>query len=98
MVHRTLLTEDEVRRIARLARLDLSDEEVALLTPQLGDVLLYVEQLAELDTTGVVATFDAAPVGRFRPLGLRVELAPGEATAAAPDAWEGSFRVPQVIG
>ena len=47
------LSVEEVRKLALLARLDLSDDEVASVAPQLDSILAFVEQLAELDTTGV---------------------------------------------
>ncbi len=47
------LTPDDVRHIAKLARLRLTDEEVTKLTPQLTSILQYVDMLQEVDTTGV---------------------------------------------
>jgi len=48
--------EDEVLRIARLAHLDLSPEEIARMTRELGNILSYVTQLEELDVSAVPAT------------------------------------------
>ncbi|MCB9537842.1 MAG: Asp-tRNA(Asn)/Glu-tRNA(Gln) amidotransferase subunit GatC [Myxococcales bacterium] len=98
MSDRAPLDADAVRHIATLARLGLSDDEVRLLAGQLTDVLRYVEQLGELDTAGVEPTHAAAGGGAWRPPGLRIELAEGDATAAAPAAVEGQFSVPKVIG
>ena len=50
------LSRQDVQRIADLARLELSAEELDLFTRQLGDILTYVEQIGALDTTGVVPT------------------------------------------
>ena len=50
------LTEDQVRHIAHLARLQLTEVEVARLANELTDILSYVERLSELDTTGVKET------------------------------------------
>ena len=50
------LTREDVQRIADLARLELSVEELDLFTRQLGDILTYVEQIRALDTTGVAPT------------------------------------------
>ena len=50
------LNRQDVQRIADLARLELSAEELELFTRQLGDILTYVEQIRALDTTGVVPT------------------------------------------
>ena len=50
------LTKDEVRHIAKLARLNLSDEEVEKFTKELSSILEYVDQLQEVDTKGVEPT------------------------------------------
>ena len=50
------LSADEVRQIANLARLKLSEEEVAKYSEQLTDILGYIEQLAEVDTSQVEPT------------------------------------------
>jgi aspartyl-tRNA(Asn)/glutamyl-tRNA(Gln) amidotransferase subunit C len=52
----TALTEDQVRHIAKLARLELRDAEVAKFTTELTSILQYVDMLTEVDTTGVEAT------------------------------------------
>ncbi len=51
-----MITPDDVKKLAELARLNLTDEEVARYTTELGSVLGYVEQLAEVDVTGVEPT------------------------------------------
>lgn len=51
-----MLTEEQVRHIAKLARLKLADEEVKKFSKQLTDILQYVEQLNEVDTKGVETT------------------------------------------
>jgi len=50
------LTPDQVRHIAKLARLRLSDEEVAKFAPELTSILGYIEMLQKVDTTKVEAT------------------------------------------
>lgn len=94
------LSLDEVRRIAVLARLELSPEEEQLFQGQLSAVLDYVAQLAELDVSGVepmthaLAEAGAAPL---RPDELQPSLPPEEAVRAAP-AREGTFfKVPRII-
>ena len=52
----TSLTKDQVRHIAKLARLKLSDEEVEKFTTELTSILLYVEMLQSVDTKGVEPT------------------------------------------
>ena len=77
----TQLTADQVRHIAKLARLTLSDAEVEKMSKELTSILGYVDQLAEVDTTGVEPTAQAtALTGVTREHSLR------EAPLASPDA------------
>jgi aspartyl-tRNA(Asn)/glutamyl-tRNA(Gln) amidotransferase subunit C len=48
-----MLTRDDIRKVAILARLEFSEQELADLTDQLGKIVTFVEQLSEVDTTGV---------------------------------------------
>ena len=93
-------TQQDVQRIANLARLELTADEVELFTRQLGDILTYVEQIRTLDTTGVAPTSQVLnrPVDRDdvpAPTLTRAELL-GNAPDAALEA--GLFKVPRVIG
>ena len=94
------LTRDHVARIAELARLELTADELDLFTRQLGDILVYVEQIRSLDTSGVPATTHVLnrPVERADAIAPPLERA--GALAAAPDAAReaGLFKVPRVIG
>jgi aspartyl-tRNA(Asn)/glutamyl-tRNA(Gln) amidotransferase subunit C len=94
------LSREDVLRIAELARLDLTAEEVELFTRQLAGILEYVDQIQALDTTGVTPTSHVLnrPVERDD-----VPVAPLErsrAFANAPDAASeaGLFNVPRVMG
>ena len=94
------LTRQDVQRIADLARLELTAEELELFTRQLGDILTYVEQIRALDTTGVAPTSQVLnrPVDRddvAAPTLSREDL-----LRNAPDAAleAGLFKVPRVIG
>lgn len=94
------LTRQDVQRIAELARLELTNDELDLFTRQLGDILTYVEQIRSLDTAGVAPTSQVLnrPVERddIPDLTLsRTELL-GNAPDAAVEA--GLFKVPRVIG
>jgi aspartyl-tRNA(Asn)/glutamyl-tRNA(Gln) amidotransferase subunit C len=93
------LSVEEVRRIARLARLELSPEEERLFQGQLSAILDYVEQMKELDVSGVEPMTHAL-AGEAPPLRedlARPGLAPDEALANAP-AREGTcFKVPRII-
>ena len=94
------LSKQEVQRIADLARLELSAEELDLFMRQLGDILAYVEQIRTLDTTGVAPTSQVLnrPVDRDDVPGPT--LSRPELLGNAPDAAteSGLFKVPRVIG
>jgi aspartyl-tRNA(Asn)/glutamyl-tRNA(Gln) amidotransferase subunit C len=94
------LSRQDVQRIADLARLELSNDELDLFTRQLGDILTYVEQIRTLDTTGVEPTSQVLnrPVDRDDALGAT--LTRPELLSNAPDASieAGLFKVPRVIG
>ena len=96
----TTLTKTEVKRIAALARLELSESEIDRFTVQLAEILAYFDQLQQIDTTGVTATthpMDSAPV--MRDDESRPSMALNETMANAPDSDpSGLFRVPKVIG
>lgn len=51
-----MITQEELRHLAKLAKLKLSDEEIKKLTPQLDNILEFVSQLEEVDTKGVEET------------------------------------------
>ena len=95
------LTIADVERIAALAHLELTEDEKALFTRQLADILHCAEQIQTLDTTGVPATAHVNTQGPSeREDEPRPSLAIADALANAPDgALEaGLFRVPRVIG
>jgi aspartyl-tRNA(Asn)/glutamyl-tRNA(Gln) amidotransferase subunit C len=88
----------DVRGVARLARLALSDEEVERYGSQLEDLLKHVDDLKQLDTSDVAAT---AQVIESRNVMRPDELAPcldhDVVMAGAPQAQHGFFRVPKII-
>lgn len=94
------LNHQDVKRIAELARLELTADELELFTRQLGDILTYVEQIRALDTTGVPPTSSVLNRPVDRPDEPRPSLARAELLRNAPDAAPeaGLFKVPRVIG
>lgn len=89
-----------VRYVAALARLALTEEETALYQEQLERILTYVDKLTELDLSGIDPTAHAMPVSdRTRPDEPRPEDCLGqEATLSnAPQRWQDQFRVPKVV-
>ena len=94
MSHRLI----DVRHIANLARLELSDEEVELFQPQLEGVLRHVEALAKLDITSIEPTAHPATVfGRMRADVPHESLTPAAVLQNAPDQAQGQIRVPKVV-
>ena len=93
------LSAEEVRKLALLARLDLSDDEVTNVRPQLDSILAFVEQLTELDTTDVEPMTTALDVdNRWREDRQMDGLTNQQALANAPSQSEGCFLVPPVLG
>ncbi len=92
------LTFDEVRKVAKLARLELSDADLATMQQQLSAILDYVGQLGELNTDGVEPLAHPLPVSNvFRDDELGVSLTPDEALANAPLRLADFFGVPAVF-
>jgi aspartyl-tRNA(Asn)/glutamyl-tRNA(Gln) amidotransferase subunit C len=92
------ITREEVERIARLARLELADDELAAMARDLGEVLAYAEQLRELDTSGIEATSQATALATpLREDRAADPLDPELALANAPVRAGTAFVVPKVI-
>jgi aspartyl-tRNA(Asn)/glutamyl-tRNA(Gln) amidotransferase subunit C len=91
------ISREDVERVARLAHLDLGEEDAARMVETLGAILDYMAVLAGApgEAPADPASGEAAP---FRDDELRPGLAPGEAVAAAPQAAGTFFRVPPVLG
>jgi aspartyl-tRNA(Asn)/glutamyl-tRNA(Gln) amidotransferase subunit C len=88
----------DVRYVANLARLALSDEEVATFQAQLDAILGHVETLSALDVTGIEPTAHPAPVfGRMRSDEPHTSLDPAAVLQNAPDQAQGQIRVPKVV-
>jgi aspartyl-tRNA(Asn)/glutamyl-tRNA(Gln) amidotransferase subunit C len=93
------LTRDEVAHVARLARLELTEDELDLFTGQLAAVLDHAADVEALDVEGVPPTahpYDLANVAR--PDVVRPSLDRDEVLAAAPDVEDGRFKVPPILG
>ena len=96
-----VLTREEVERIAALASLELTAEEIETFTRQLAGILEYARQVQQIDTTGVAPTSHGVPAPPIdRADEPRPSLDRAEVLAAAPDPAPdaGLFRVPRVIG
>ena len=92
----------DVKKIAKLAHLEITDEEAAIYTPQMADIVSYVEQLNELDTESVEASIGGLTPEGERTFTSREDVAHGSlgqknALSEAPSAVEGHFQVPKVL-
>lgn len=93
------LSHEEVRRIAELAKLDLTEEEVARYASQLSNVLDYFQRLQEVDTSQIEPTASVLPLKNvWRPDTAGQPLPPARVIANAPDAEDNQFRVSAVLG
>jgi aspartyl-tRNA(Asn)/glutamyl-tRNA(Gln) amidotransferase subunit C len=92
------ISQKEVEQVAKLARLELSDDEAARLTGQLDTILSYVAKLDELNTTDVTPTTHTQKVvNAFREDEVGVSLERNRALANCADANGEAFVVPRVI-
>jgi aspartyl-tRNA(Asn)/glutamyl-tRNA(Gln) amidotransferase subunit C len=92
------ITRDEVTKVAALARISLGDDDAERMASELDQILEYVQQLAEVDTTEVEPTSHAVPL----PTPLREDRAvtpmdPALAVGGAPEHEGSAFVVPKVI-
>ncbi|MDQ2974649.1 MAG: Asp-tRNA(Asn)/Glu-tRNA(Gln) amidotransferase subunit GatC [Acidobacteriota bacterium] len=96
------ITESDVEKVAQLAHMEITPDELKLFAPQMADIVSYVEQLNEVDTSNVEPA-----LGGLTPEGERTDssrkdsvtpsLGQKTALAEAPDAAAGHFRVPKVL-
>jgi aspartyl-tRNA(Asn)/glutamyl-tRNA(Gln) amidotransferase subunit C len=92
------INREEVAYVAHLARLSFGEEEMEKFTSQLNDILLYMDQLKEVDTTGVEPmTHAIAQKNAFRTDTVGVSLSSEASLSNAPEARGSCFQVPKVI-
>lgn len=92
----------DVRSVAKLAHLEITDEEVALYTPQMADIVKYVEQLNELDTNDIEPmlgglTDEGTATAADRDDTVVPSFSQKEALSEAPAGVAGHFQVPKVL-
>lgn len=93
------ITTADVAHVARLARLDVTEDELELFAEQLGAVLEHAADVAALDIADVPPTAHPLPlVNVFRADEPRPSLDRDEVLAQAPAAESGRFRVPRILG
>ncbi len=87
-----------VDHVARLARLDLSEEERSRMEAELTQILEHVEKIQSLDLDGVEPTSHALPLRNvMRSDSVGECLSPAEALANAPETEDGRFKVPRIL-
>ncbi|MCP3925117.1 MAG: Asp-tRNA(Asn)/Glu-tRNA(Gln) amidotransferase subunit GatC [Desulfobacterales bacterium] len=93
------ITKDEVLYVAKLARLNLSDDEVEKFAGQIGDVLSYIETLNKVDTEGINPTSHANFLSNaFRKDEVKENFGVEKALSNAPLKENGHFVVPKIVG
>lgn len=92
------ITKDEVKHVADLARLEITEEEAGQFTEHLSAIITYAEQLNELDTEGVVPTTHVLDLKNvFRQDEVKRTITQEDAMKNAPDSEDGQFRVPSIL-
>ena len=93
------LSRDDVAKLAALARIEMSEEELVSLSSQFGVILDAVARVQEVNLDGVIATSHPQPIQNvFREDQERPSLTPEQALSGAPAQEEQRFRVPQILG
>ena len=92
-----MITIKDVEHVAKLARLELTEEEKELYTKQLGDVLKYVDQMNEVDTSNVKPMAQVVDlVNVMREDEVIHDISKEELMKNAPEEENGFFRVPKI--
>lgn len=93
------ITTDDVRHLAQLSNLQLSDDEVANLQTDLGSILNYIDQLGALDTTGIEPTYQVTGLENVwrDDVVEQTDVTREKLLGLAPDATENAVKVPQVL-
>ena len=92
------IDEAQVRRVAKLARLELTDEEVGRFSRDLGAILEYIQKLNELNTEGVEPLAHCLPITNvLRADEVRPSLGAEATLANAPERYEDYFKVPSIF-
>ena len=94
-----MIDKDTVLHVAKLSKLQLTDEEVEIFSKQLGDILNFIEKLNELNTDNVKPFYEL--INQETPLRddkVKEGLTRDEALKNAPQQEDGFFVVPRVVG
>ena len=92
------VSKDDVRHLATLSQINVSDEQAEALTTQLDNIVKYINMLDELDTEGVEPTFQVTGLQNVMRDDVIEEQLPRETLLAlAPDQEAGKVKVPKVL-
>jgi len=92
------VTKDDVKHIAKLAKLEFNDEEMVKYTEDLNKILEYVDKLNELDTENIEPLSHPIEGSNvFREDSLRISVSTEDALKNAPESTHKYFKVPKVI-
>ena len=92
-----MITKQQVEHVAKLARLSLTENEVALYTEQLSNILGYIDQLNEVNTEGIEPMTQPIPtVNVMREDIVKKQFERSEVLSNAPHEEYGFFRVPKI--
>jgi aspartyl-tRNA(Asn)/glutamyl-tRNA(Gln) amidotransferase subunit C len=92
------IDEAQVRKVAKLSRLELTEAEVAEFTGQLSAILDYVEKMNELDTTGIEPLAHCLPISNvLREDSIKESIGTEKALANAPQRDDEFFKVPKIL-
>jgi len=93
------MNKETVNKIAHLARLEVTDAEAEELINDMGNILVFMDKLNEVDTTGVEPlVYMTTTVSPLRPDVIKQEITHEQALENAPERDEDHFRVAKVIG
>ncbi len=93
------ISRDDVAHLANLARIDLTEDELERLAPQLSVILESVATVAQVAANDIPPMSHAVPLSNvFRPDEVRPSLTPEQALAAAPQVDQQRFAVPRILG
>jgi aspartyl-tRNA(Asn)/glutamyl-tRNA(Gln) amidotransferase subunit C len=96
------ITESDVEKVAQLAHMEITPEELKVFAPQMAEIVSYVEKLNEVATSNVPPALGGlTPEGQATDSAREDTVAPSlgqqTALAEAPDAASGHFRVPKIL-
>jgi aspartyl-tRNA(Asn)/glutamyl-tRNA(Gln) amidotransferase subunit C len=92
------LSEKDVQYVAKLSRLEVTEAETAKYTQQLGNILNYIEQLNQLDTTNVEPMAHVLDIKNvFRKDEVKPSLTQAEVLSNGPEVQAGHFKVPKIM-